>query len=79
MNEHLHRADGLEEAKRLLKNRAGIVEVAWCGNDECGHKIEQDTEASILGTPEDSEQKAEGNCVVCGKKAKAILRTAITY
>jgi len=79
MNEHVHRADGLEEARRLLKNRAGIVEVAWCGNDECGHKIEQDTEASILGTPEDSEQKAEGNCVVCGNKAKAILRTAITY
>lgn len=79
MNEHVHRADSLEEAKRLLKNRAGIVEVAWCGDDECGHKIEQDTEASILGTPEDSEETAKGNCVVCGKKAKAILRTAITY
>lgn len=79
MNEHVHQVGTLEEAKRLLKNRSGIVEVAWCGNDECGHKIEQDTEASVLGTPEDSEETAKGNCVVCGKKAKAILRTAMTY
>lgn len=79
MNEHIRQASSLEEAKRLLNQRAGVVEVAWCGNDECGHKIEEGAEASVLGTPEDSEEKAKGNCVVCGKKAKDILRTAMTY
>lgn len=79
MNEHVHRVDSLEEAKRLLKRRAGIVEVAWCGRDECGHKLEEDVEASVLGTPEDLKEKVKGNCVVCGKKAENFLRAAISY
>jgi prolyl-tRNA synthetase len=79
MNEHVHRVDSLEEAKRLLKRRAGIVEVAWCGRDECGHKLEEDVQASVLGTPEDLKEKVKGNCVVCGRKAESILRAAISY
>ena len=79
INEHVHRVGSLEEAKRLLTQRAGIVEVAWCGNDKCGHEIEEATEASVLGTPEDSREKVKGNCVVCGKRAKGVLRTAFAY
>jgi len=79
MNEHVYRVNSLEEARNLLKKRAGIVEVAWCGQDECGHKLEKKLEASVLGTPTDSKEKAKGNCVVCGKKAESILRTAISY
>jgi prolyl-tRNA synthetase len=79
MNEHVHRVSNLEEAKRLIKRKAGIVEVLWCGNAECGHKLEAETEASVLGTPEDLIEKAKGNCVVCGKNAEDILRLAIAY
>jgi prolyl-tRNA synthetase len=79
MNEHVHRVDSLEEAKRLLKRRAGIVEVTWCGRDECGHKLEEDVQASVLGPAEDLEEKVKGNCVVCGRKAESILRAAISY
>lgn len=79
MNEHVHRVKSLEEAKRLLKRRAGMVEVAWCGRDECGHKLEEAVEASVLGTPEDLKEKVKGNCVVCGKKAEKILRAAVSY
>jgi prolyl-tRNA synthetase len=79
MNEHVHRVGSLDEAKRLIKHKAGIVEVLWCGNAECGHKLEAETEASVLGTPEDSEEKAKGKCVVCGKNAEDILRLAIAY
>jgi len=79
MKEHVYRISSLEEAKRLLKRRAGIVEVAWCGREECGHKLEEEVEASVLGTPMDLKERAKGNCVICGKKAEHILRAAITY
>jgi prolyl-tRNA synthetase len=79
MNEHVHRVSDLDEVKRLIKRKAGIVEVLWCGNAECGHKLEAETEASVLGTPEDLEEKAKGKCVVCGKDAEEILRLALAY
>jgi prolyl-tRNA synthetase len=79
MNEHVHRASSLDEAKRLIKRRAGIVEVLWCGKAECGHKLNEDLEADVLGTPEDLEEKPKGNCVVCNRKAEDILRVAMAY
>jgi len=79
MNEHVHRVSDLEETKRFIKRRAGIVEVLWCGNAECGHKLEAETEASVLGTPEDLKEKVNGVCVVCGKNADAVLRLAVAY
>ncbi|MDH5634279.1 MAG: proline--tRNA ligase [Candidatus Bathyarchaeota archaeon] len=79
MNEHVYRVNSLEEAKRLLKRKAGIVEVAWCGREACGHKLEEDVNASVLGTPTDLKEKVKGKCVVCGKEAENIIRAAIAY
>jgi len=79
MNEHVYRVDKLDEANRLLKKRAGIVEVLWCGNEDCGHKLEEQVNARVLGTPGDLKEKVVGNCVVCGRKAKDIVRVAVAY
>ena len=79
MNEHVHRVSSLDEARRLLKRRAGILEVLWCGNAECGHKLNQDLDVDVLGTPEDLKEKVKGTCVVCAKKAEGILRLAVGY
>jgi len=79
MNAHVYRVNQLEEAKRLLRKKAGIVEILWCGNAECGHKLEEEVNARVLGTPIDLEETVAGNCVVCGKKAKEIMRTAVAY
>jgi hypothetical protein len=79
MNEHVRRVSNLEETKRLIKRRAGIVEVLWCGSAECGHKLEAETEASVLGTPEDLKEKVKGICVICEKEADAVLRLAVAY
>jgi prolyl-tRNA synthetase len=79
MNAHVYRVNQLEEAKRLLRKKAGIVEILWCGNAECGHKLEEEVNARVLGTPIDLEETIAGNCVVCGKKAKEIMRTAVAY
>ncbi|MGA2767845.1 MAG: proline--tRNA ligase [Candidatus Bathyarchaeia archaeon] len=77
--QHVHSTDKLEEAKRLLEKHTGIVEVRWCGKTECGHRLEEVTSARVLGTPEDTEQKVDGKCIICGEKAKSIVRAAIAY
>jgi prolyl-tRNA synthetase len=79
MNRHIQKVDKLEEANRMLRKRTGIVEVLWCGNEDCGHKLEEKVNARVLGTPMDSKEKVKGNCVICGKKAKDILRVGIAY
>ena len=77
--QHIHKAEKLDDAKRLLQKKAGIVELAWCGKIECGLKIEEVLDARVLGTSEDTKEKVEGKCVVCGEKAQANVRTAMTY
>ena len=77
--QHVRRTASLEEAKALLERHAGIVEAPWCGKSECAHKLEEATNARVLGTPEDIEWKAEGKCAICGERAETIVRAAIAY
>ncbi|MFP3985338.1 MAG: proline--tRNA ligase [Candidatus Bathyarchaeia archaeon] len=79
MKSRIYRVNSLEKANQLLKKRAGIVELLWCGKAECGHKLEEQVNAKLLGTPEDTEEKAKGNCTVCGKKASYLVRMAAAY
>ncbi|MDH5448602.1 MAG: proline--tRNA ligase [Candidatus Bathyarchaeota archaeon] len=79
MKKRIYRVDSLEKANELLRKRAGIIELFWCGTEECGHKLEERVNASLLGTPVDIEEKIEGKCLVCGKKASNLVRVAITY
>jgi len=79
MREHIYSVDSLSEAKRLLQKKAGIVEVPWCGKDECGHSLEEMVEARLLGFPEDSTEKVDGKCLVCGEKAVNVVRVALAY
>jgi len=79
MREHIYSVDSLSEAKRLLEKKAGIVEVPWCGKDECGHSLEEMVEARLLGFPEDTTEKVDGKCLVCGEKAVNVVRVALAY
>ena len=79
MNKRIHKVTTLGEANELLRKRAGIVELLWCGDDECGRKLEEQVKAKLLGTPLDVEEKAEGECVVCGKKTSTLVRVAVAY
>jgi prolyl-tRNA synthetase len=79
LNERIYRVNILSEAKSLLKRKAGIVEVPWCGQDSCGHNLEEKVEARLLGFPEDTKEKIDGKCVICGKKATKIVRVALAY
>jgi len=79
MKSRIYSVGDLEEANKLLKKRAGIVELPWCGEAECGHKIEEQINATLLGTPVDVEEKVEGKCIVCSKKALSLVRVAVAY
>jgi prolyl-tRNA synthetase len=77
--QHLYHAEKLEEARKLLEKHSGVVEVMWCGKTICGHKLEEITNARVLGTPEDSKVKIAGKCIVCGQEATKVVRTAVAY
>ena len=79
LDERIFRVNILSEAKSLLKRKAGIVEVPWCGADNCGHNLEEKVQARLLGFPEDKKEKIYGNCVICGMDATKIVRVALAY
>ena len=79
MKERIYRVTRLTEAKSLLKRKTGIVEVPWCGKDECGHKLEEEVDARLLGIPEDNWEKIDGNCVICNAVAENVVRVASAY
>jgi prolyl-tRNA synthetase len=79
LRRRIYRVDNLEQAKNLLEKRAGVVELSWCGEADCGHALEESVHASLLGTPADSSEEIAGVCTICGKSASAIVRVAIAY
>jgi prolyl-tRNA synthetase len=79
MNEHIYQGSSLFEAKHLLAKRRGIVEIPWCGKNECGHNLEEKVEARLLGSPEDITEKIEDKCLVCGENTVKRVRVALAY
>jgi len=74
----INRIENLEEAKRIFEEKGGILEVPWCGNDECGLKLGEKLDARVLGEALDVD-KYVSKCIICGKPSTKILRLARTY
>jgi prolyl-tRNA synthetase len=79
LRNHVRSTGTLEEAKKLMTKKSGIVELNWCGDDGCGVKLEEEVEARVLGVPVDQEHEVEGECVICGRKAEKTVRIAVAY
>jgi len=79
MRERIRKVYDAKEARKLLQNKFGVVEVPWCGDDDCGLRMEELLDARLLGIPVDTKEKPSGNCIVCGKPAKIFVRAAATY
>ncbi len=79
-NERIVRTESLEEARKLIASRRGIVEMPWCGEGVCGKKMEETIEARALGNPIEAPEWIAGKkCPVCGKSAVTMMRLAKTY
>ena len=74
----VHRVESLEEGKVAIEKRSGVVEMPWCFSEECGKKVEEELGASVLGSPIENVS-VERPCIVCGNKAKTLIRVAKTY
>ncbi|AEH24610.1 proline--tRNA ligase [Pyrococcus yayanosii] len=82
LESHIKRVETLEEAKEAFEDRRGVVEIPWCGEEECGLRMEEVLDAKMLGTPYPEEEalRLEGKrCPVCGGEAKFVARFARTY
>jgi prolyl-tRNA synthetase len=80
-NESLTRASTIDEAKKVLSEKRGIVEIPWCGRITCGKRMEEEVDARFLGSPlkVSVEEISKHKCPVCGSEAKTIARLAKTY
>lgn len=62
-------ATTIEEGMKIYnENKGGILRFPWCGKDECGLKIEEETGLPALG--HNPNEKATGKCVICDSDAK---------
>ena len=79
MDKRIFTVTHLDEAKSLLKQKAGIIQVPWCGKDDCGHNLEENLEARLLGFPEDNFDKKNGKCAICDEQNSKFVRIALAY
>lgn len=65
MKSKIREVVSIEEAK--AQTQAGVAIVPWCGSEECGHQLENQVEANMLGEPQ-YQTFPEAACAVCGAK-----------
>lgn len=69
----------LAEVMDVIGSGRGVAEISWCGCDKCGMKIEEETNAGILGTPNAETEVRAGKCPVCGKESQLKIYIAKMY
>lgn len=68
-----------EELIEIQKTKRGFSRVNWCGDEACAEKVKDETGADVRGTREDIKEKPDGDCIICGTKAKEVVYIASAY
>lgn len=70
---HLKQVETMDDLKSAIDD--GVALVHWCGDKACADQIEEQTDASVLGTGVRSSLvgKTEGRCLVCGRAGTTTL------
>ncbi|MEA3458276.1 MAG: proline--tRNA ligase [Candidatus Thermoplasmatota archaeon] len=74
LENNTHRVKTVEEAM----DKKGIIELPWCGKEDCAQEIENVLDGNTLGEPIE-DAKCDHPCPVCGATAKTWMRFAKTY
>jgi prolyl-tRNA synthetase len=75
-----HDIQSYEEFKSILEDKKGFLRTYWCGRSECEEKIKEETMATIrVILLEKDESKADGECILCGKKSNEVAYFARAY
>lgn len=79
---NLANAKSLSEIKKALEQNK-IVKASFCSIEmdgaKCAEKIEKEMGGFVRGIRVDKKEKPEGNCIICGKKAKEVVYVARAY
>lgn len=85
LQENVHKANNLDELKKIIKKSGGFVKVAFCSisleGRECAEKIKEITGAEVRGElfPNPESPDKDTTCIVCGKPAKHLVYIAKAY
>ncbi len=63
----IYSAKTYEEFKNIAQTKAGFIKINWCGETICEEKIKEET--GLKSRCIIMEEQAQGNCIICGKKA----------
>ncbi len=77
LKERIFECENLEDIREKLP--VGIAKIFWCGNKDCGLKLEDDIGAGILGIPDEQSEGCSGKCPVCGSDSSTQVYVARTY
>ncbi len=77
-DQHITRADTLEEFERLLDEKGGFVSAHWDGTAETEEAIKEKTKATIRCIPLDGVEE-EGQCIFTGKPSRQRVLFARAY
>ena len=76
LKDRIMKTDDLKEVKELIED-GKIAKVSWCGNEECGLEMEEESESDMLGIIEGEEPS--GQCSRCEKEAEHEVYFAKTF
>jgi len=78
--ENTKEAKTFDELKKYIEKFRGFIKIPLCtiemDGKPCGEKIKEETTADVCGTLFGKEEKPYGNCIICGKPAKAMVYVA---
>jgi prolyl-tRNA synthetase len=77
-DEHITRADTMEEFERLLDGKGGFILAHWDGTDATEEAIKEKTKATIRCIPLDAVAE-EGKCILTGKPSHQRVLFARAY
>lgn len=75
--EKTYSVDSLQQVKKTINKKGGIITFNWCGDTDCGKEMEDKFDIDILGT---QDADVEGKkCINCGKDAHHKVLISKTY
>lgn len=71
-------AQTLDELTKKVAANGGIIQVPWCGKEECESKMKEKGGGKILNIPLGQEPPG-GKCASCGEQAKVLANYGRSY
>ena len=73
-----HDAETLDQLRRVISEKGGIVRVRWCEDVGCETKMKEMAGGKILNVPL-GQKRTGGKCIVCGRDAPFIALYGKSY